>query len=562
MEISQKVIQSSSFVHGLFWGKFIDNTDMLVVVKSRLVEVFEVNEQESSVYCILEQNLGFEVRKTAKMAWSPSDVIVCSSGDMLKFLSFKKDYFQTLFSIPLESTKIHKIETFNDNVIISINYWHLRIYSFKSRQLLHEITELVNIIDWQIIEDKIQILEYDKEISFYSWHTVNTDTWEIKNNKPFDVKLVPTKIINFDDNLLVFGSDRSVFISPLNDLQTGLHFMLNGLYADSAIVNRVLYIVTDNGELYCLDKSLSIKSPGFLSKYREYFIIKKNVSLEPDSKIVGLSNGIFISSIYGSQQIFDPLGGLVYVNNRNGVLVDGFLDDLKGTYNYKAIKVASAGYENSKIYEMFRCLNICTMAKIQGIAKYSTGGCAVGKYLFLLPEIKAVDGESYKVVELDTIGLMEKTTLLVLLDDKCRHCWRTLENGGKGNKPGVKVDSCTERLEEFCRRNTLPDDKPQGFIQVTDQHILKSSKPIFSFPDKALKAVSKGPHLCAGLISQTVLILKNYQQQASITQVDFSSLFIDDFIYIGLHSCSIKKYSFNGEELNTIETLAIPHTFL
>jgi hypothetical protein len=202
------------------------------------------------------------------------------------------------------------------------------------------------------------------------------------------------------------------------------------------------------------------------------------------------------------------------------------------------------------------------MAKIQGIAKYSTGGCTVGKYLFLLPDIKAVDEEKYKVVELDTIGLVEKTTLLVLLDDKCRCCGKVLEYGKQSNKSGGKVDFCSESSEEFCRRNAWPDDKAQGFIQVTDQHILKNSVSIFSFPDKALKAISKGPYLCVGLISQTVLVLNDFHQQASIVQVDFSSLFIDDFIYIGLHSCSIKKYSFNGQELNTIETLAIPHTFL
>ncbi|OMJ67477.1 hypothetical protein SteCoe_35356 [Stentor coeruleus] len=562
MEISQKVIQSSSIVHGLFWGKFLDNTDMLVVIKARLVEVFEVNEQDNSVYCILEQNLGFEVRLTAKLVWSPTDVIVCSSGNMLKFLSFEKDYFQTSFSISLNTTKIHKIETYSDYIIISINYWHLHIYSFKSRQLLHEITIFSSIIDWHLIDSKIQVLEYNKETSFYSWHIINTNNWEIKNLKPLDVKLIPIKFINFDDNLLVFGSDSSVFISPLKDLQTGLHFMLNGVYTDSTIVNNILYIVTDNGTFYSFNKNLSIEAPGFLGKYKDYFIVKENANLEPDSKIIGLGCGIFISNIYGNQQIFIPSGDLVYVNNRNGVLVDGFLEDLKGSYNYKTIKVASSGYENSKIYEMYRSLNVCTIAKIQNISKYSTGGCSVDKYLFVLPDIKAVDSESYKVVELDTIGLIEKATLLVLLDDKCRCCGRILEYDKQTNKPDEKIVLCSEDSESFCKRNTWSDGKTQGFIQVTDQNILKNSIPIFLFPDKALQAVSKSPYLCVGLISQTVLIFNNFHQQASITQVDFSSLFIDNFIYIGLHSCSIKKYSLNGQELNTIETLAIPHTFL
>ena len=61
MDITFRLIQSGSIIHGVYWGNFL-STKNLIVVKSRIIEAYEVNEEAKSLYCILEQDLAYSVR--------------------------------------------------------------------------------------------------------------------------------------------------------------------------------------------------------------------------------------------------------------------------------------------------------------------------------------------------------------------------------------------------------------------------------------------------------------------------------------------------------------------
>ena len=204
---------------------------------------------------------------------------------------------------------------------------------------------------------------------------------------------------------------------------------------------------------------------------------------------------------------------------RNGPIIDAVSVPLKKYNDYESIMAASVQIAQSDIYQLSKSLSIFIVAKIKNIATFCNHASFIDNFLFLMPKLIAINTETYKVEKISELGLADEKTL------------------------GIS--------------------KKQGkYVQITENKILSCEQEKFVFSNKALCCYILNNFCCVGLISQTVLFFDDYQLVFSIENIDFSTVFIADFVYIGLQQSVIKKLDFSGQEIELIETVGIPHSYL
>ena len=128
MDITTKVIQSSSIIQALHWGKIIGNTYQILITKTRILEQYSLSSSDNSLYCILEQYISFPIHYSSLYSEEDSEILILASFNELKFLKFEEDYFKTFFSMTISRVKIQKLETWRNLLSVSLsccNFFHL-----------------------------------------------------------------------------------------------------------------------------------------------------------------------------------------------------------------------------------------------------------------------------------------------------------------------------------------------------------------------------------------------------------------------------------------------------
>ena len=329
------------------------------------------------------------------------------------------------------------------------------------------------------------------------------DTFSSQKRSIFEAKCLPLNIVVFQYQIFVFGLDSSVFITNFQDLDTGRHEIIQGIYSSHAIFNNQLCIVTDQGILYTFD----------------YRLVQSDKLLHPDSFIVSLDSLLFSVNSYGNSILFNTNFTIAAESLRNGITIDGVLMDLHQGIDYKSLIIASVNSICSCIYSLSRTLSIYTIAKIPKISKLSINAIAIDNYLFLLPDIHIINISNYEIIG--------KPEFLDIKPEKTLYISKLYEK----------------------------------YIQITENKIYLSSQEKYSFPHKALSGFIKDSYIVVGLISQTVMFFSNFSLVFQLENIDFSTLYISSKIYIGLQQSLLKSFTFEGEETETIETNGIPHSY-
>ena len=502
MDITTRVIQSSAFIHGAHWGRFIDNSFSLVIVKSRILEAYQLNDEQNSLYCLLEQNLGFEARFSTIYSHDSFDELILATVKDIKILKFSQDYFK-ITDIIDTGKEIDKISIWNNLLVVSISCRAIYIYKYNTKEIRAVLNSEGKLIDWGFFRDTMLILENDTKKQEIVWTGVNLDTFSSQKRSIFEAKCLPLNIVVFQYQIFVFGLDSSVFITNFQDLDTGRHEIIQGIYSSHAIFNNQLCIVTDQGILYTFD----------------YRLVQSDKLLHPDSFIVSLDSLLFSVNSYGNSILFNTNFTIAAESLRNGITIDGVLMDLHQGIDYKSLIIASVNSICSCIYSLSRTLSIYTIAKIPKISKLSINAIAIDNYLFLLPDIHIINISNYEIIG--------KPEFLDIKPEKTLYISKLYEK----------------------------------YIQITENKIYLSSQEKYSFPHKALSGFIKDSYIVVGLISQTVMFFSNFSLVFQLENIDFSTLYISSKIYIGLQQSLLKSFTFEGEETETIETNGIPHSY-
>ena len=402
----------------------------------------------------------------------------------------------------ISRVKIQKLETWRNLLSVSLENWEIHLYQLKELQLLQVFSNFSSIIDWHFTEYKILVLEVSA--SKVIWTDILLDPLVCRKNNDFKEKFYPLKYFYHKGLVFTFGINGSVLISPLSDLSTMTSVKLDYPYCDGAVFADQFFITTDDG--------------GFF-RYENDGFVKEKIELGQDSLLLALDDMVFSANQSGKSWLISLNAKVLAEFERNGPIIDAVSVPLKKYNDYESIMAASVQIAQSDIYQLSKSLSIFIVAKIKNIATFCNHASFIDNFLFLMPKLIAINTETYKVEKISELGLADEKTL------------------------GIS--------------------KKQGkYVQITENKILSCEQEKFVFSNKALCCYILNNFCCVGLISQTVLFFDDYQLVFSIENIDFSTVFIADFVYIGLQQSVIKKLDFSGQEIELIETVGIPHSYL
>ena len=501
MDIGTRVIQSSSVVHGLFWGKLIDNVESLVIVKSRIIEAYQINEEESSMYCVLEQCLNFDVHHSAMLTRETSHELVLATSGKVKIMAFSNDFFKTSQIFDFGEQNILKMEAYQNMLGVTVGLSEIHLYS--DRELVRIIQDCTRIIDWHFVAaDTILLLEYKTNNQEVFWNEFKIKSTDSRNITKFEPMFVPTGFIYSIGWVIAFGADRSVFKTRMSCLEVGSHRMLDGVYSSHCVFNNSLHVLTDDGILYILE---------------DWFV--QRAVLHTDSLVVSLMSSIFSTGHHGKSCFINREYAVSGESFRNGAIIDSVVMPLFSDIEYSSLVVASVLNNYSHIDLLSRTVCTYPIANIPKIAKYSTGAAVIDEILFLLPDLVAINSSTYEILKLPSLKLSSEKTLAI-------------------SKLGSSL------------------------IQVTEHRIIYNEQAQYEFSDKALCAAISGSRICVGLICKTVEYFNEFQLVFAKTGTDFSTLHISDRIYIGMQNGTVNIYNEEGEEVETIKVDGVPHSYL
>lgn len=501
MEVSTRVIQNSSVVHGLHWGRFMDGTFTLLVVKAKVIEAFQVNEEEKSLYCVLEQNLDFDIGHSAMHFGETSDELILTSTGKLKIMMFSDDFFKNLHVFDLENQNANHLEVRGDLIGVSIRLGEIFIFQYSSKELVKVLNDLDRIIDWTFNDQSILLLQYNKISQEIHWDVILVQS-EKNKITPFEAMFFPVKIVAFLTKVFVFGDDASVFITSVSCLEEGRHEKLSGCYSSHCIFENCLHLLMDDGSLY---------------KFQEVFI-QVSTSVQPDCLMAALESLIYITGHHGKSSFINS-DYLIFPDSfRSGAIIDSLLMPLHSEISYNSLITASCTQNSSQINSLSRVISAYPIAQIGKIAKYATAAIYHNEILFLLPNLTAIHTSSYKILQIDSLGLSPDHTLSL-----------------------SPIDS--------------------SYIQITEWQIL-DSRNTYKFPYKALCGSTSFPCSCIGLINQSVLFFNSFSLIYTKNDVDFSTIWVCEKVFIGMQTGNVCICSHSGEELEMIMETGVPHSYL
>lgn len=508
MEIGFRVAQSSSILHGVHWGNFLPDTECLVVVKSHLIEVYQVTQDEKPLYCLLEQILGFQVAASSKLCNDSVDLLVLTSNGVIHVMEFVDDYFKSVRHLDTGLENIDKLECVNYRIICSDNQKNLKILSSDLSQVLQSLEVQGSIIDWQLIDSDLLILEFDtkERIVFWSELTLSSYT-QIKKEETLE--RLPRSFTYFQNYLLVFSDTKvQIFTYQKSSKQIDLIQIqtLEKFFSSSTTIKDTLYISFDDGSVLTYDSKLN----------------HTNLKIKQDSLLLGVNSLLLYISHHGESGVIDLDSMKIIKNYRSGSFIDGFyINEFEGI-RCPAMICASVNFCSSEIIKIEkRCSDVLEPLRIPDIAKYSNSACVLDDLLLLLPDLKVVNMISFEMVELGQLGLRDERTLWV-----------------------AKVE--------------------QGLAQVTENRIWVGQQERAQFGDVCTTATQRDNVLLVGLASQEVWVFRDLELKTKIKAVDFSALYLTLGleVLVGLQQTGINKYSLQGDLISKIETKGIPNSYI
>ena len=508
MEIGFRVAQSSSILHGVHWGNFLPDTECLVVVKSHLIEVYQVSQDEKPLYCLLEQILGFQVAASSKLCSEPVDLLVLTSNGVIHIMEFVEDYFKSVRHIDTGLQNIDKLECVNYKIICSDNQKNLKIISSDLSQVLQSLEVQGSIFDWQLVDSDILILEYDTKERSIFWSELTSSSYsQIKPEK--NLEEYPRSFIYFNSSLLVF-SEHKVQTFSYNKARSTIELIeiktLAGFFSSSTTIKDTLYISFDDGSVLTYNSKLN----------------QSNIKIKQDSLLLGINSLLFYISHHGESGLIDPNSNKIIKNYRSGSFIDGFfLNKFEGK-GCPAMICASVNFCSSQIIKIEKkCSDVLEHLRISDIAKYSNSACVVDGLLVLLPDLKVFNLDTCEMAGLRELGLRDEKTLWVM-----------------------KVS--------------------QALAQVTENGVWIWGRSRVEFSQICTTAAGRENVLAVGLVSQEVWVFVDLELKGKILAVDFSALYLslNLDVLVGLQQTGINKYSLQGDLIAKIETKGIPNSYI
>lgn len=497
MDIASKLIQSGSVVRGVHWGKVIDDTPVLIIVKPRVVEIHNINEHDQSMYCILEQYLGFEVNSSALHRLLNRDLLVAASSQFIYVLEFDVDYFKIRYLMET-GLFITKIQPYGDYIVISKDSNTIHMYKYQQEILYRAFEDFSTIIDWTVCENYVIVLE----------HYANTLHWvKIQPSNPnsitknwFNTNLQILCFIVYDNTVLAFSED-SICVLEFANLSSRRVLDIEGIFYTHTIHKNRLYIITDIGKVY---------------EYSNY-TVKEIVSIEADSLILALDRFIFGINPYGLSYLFEDQ--VLKEFGRSGAIIDAVVMPVNKALDYKSLYIGSIQGKNSSLYALYESATVCITRIIPKISKLSNNAAIIDNHLCLMPDLKVINIQTYELINLSSLGLVDDKTLSL-------------------SKLGGRI------------------------IQITEQAIHYASEIKYQFQDSCFCSYIKDDSVCVGLLSQSVLYFYQFELIYRVENLDFSAIYISDKVYIGLQTSELKAFDFKGKELDGVDILGIPHSYL
>lgn len=509
MEIAFRVAQSSSILHGVFWGKFLPNTECLAIIKSHFIEIYQLTQDEKPLYCLLEQILGFEVSASSKLCIDSQDYLVLTSNGVIHVMEFVEDYFRSARHLDTGLQNIEKLNCVNHKIICSDNQKNLIVLSSDLTQILHHLQVQGSIFDWQIIGQDILILEYDTKERRIFWSELSSTFSYSTIKRDSILENYPRCFIYFNNFLLVFSDHKvQTFLYHQSKRQIELIEIktLEGFFSSSSTIKSNLYISFDDGSIFVFDSTLN----------------PTNIKIKQDSLLLGINSLLFYISHHGESGLIDLESSKINENYRSGCFIDGFFINEWNKFRCPVMICASVNFCSSQIIKIEKkCSDVLKHLNISDIAKYTKSACIVDGLLFLLPDLKVIDLNSFEICVISEIGLKDEKTLWVM-----------------------KVQ--------------------QGLAQVTENGVWAGNGERARFDQVCTAATGRDRVLVAGLVSQEVLVFVDLELKGKIGGVDFSALYLSlDFcVFVGLQQTGINKYSIQGDLLSTIETKGIVNSYI
>lgn len=505
MDLAFRVVQSSSILHGVHWGKFLPDTECLIVVKAHLLEAFQLSQDEKPLYCMLEQTLGFQVAASTMFSKSDKDYLMVTTDGIVHFLEFVDDYFKIQKSGETGLKHIEKIKCFQNSVICSDNQKNLIVLESKNLSIVQKFDIQGSIIDWKILDSVVLVLEYDCAVKNCLWEQIDIVSGQRKTvGMMQDTEDFPRCFVNFKGLLMVFSEEKMTVVDSL-DFKVTESRTLKGFYSSSTIILDKLFICMDDGSVYTYESKL----------------LESEIKLQEDSWILNISNFLFFISHHGQSGIYSSEFAQISRNFRSGNFIDGFFQKSWDDTGFNCLVCASVNFNSSELIKIQkRTFDIYQQLNVPDACKYTTNASVASGYLFLMPDLKAVNMSTFEMVSISSLNLVNEHTLAV---------WSVGE----------------------------------VLWQITEKSIFCEANIKYSIDDPCSAAYYKENIIVAGLITQKILILDHLVMKREIFNVDFSALYLtDNFeLLVGLQQSGIQKYSLNGDLQQVIETKGIPQSY-
>lgn len=506
MDLAFRVVQSSSILHGVHWGKFLPDTECLIVVKTHLLEAFQLTQDEKPLYCMLEQTLGFQVAASTKLRKSQQDLLVLTTNGLVHLLEFVDDYFKILKTGETGLEHIEKVKCSGEKIVCSDNQKNIIVLECKNLTISQKFEFAGSVIDWKILNYTVLVMEYDCLVKNCFWEQIDLNNG-IRNVMATmnEIENFPRNFVRFQSSLLVFSEEKLAILAypnfGVNEIRT-----MKGFYSSSAVIFNKLYICMDDGTVYVFDGKLQ----------------ELEIRLQEDSWVLNINDLLFFISHHGQSGLFNVNGSQISRNFRSGNFIDGFFMDSWDGVELNSLVCASVNYHSSEIIKINkRTCETYQILNVSDICKYTTCVSVACGYLFLMPDLKAVNLSSFEIVQIESLNLLNERTWAI---------W----------------------------------DIEQVLWQITEKSVNVNGKIEYLFNVTCSAACYKKGVIVAGLANQSILVLSDLQLKFEIPNIDFSTLYLSDSleIYIGLHNPEIQKFSIFGELLMKIETKGIPQSYL